>query len=236
MSTPNANDRPAPAAPPPARGAARGGPVGWFLRGGWYPFVVVLSLGMLSFVPFLHAALRTRRPLVWLSLVVYAAAVVALFVLVGRTNVGGYALGLMIVASIHSLVLRTRVWSSDAPARSGAGDHAVDPAVAAVLAGRRRRDEARKIAATDPAMARELRIGRPDLPRSYDDGGLVDLAGAPPAAIAHLCGIGIEHAEEIARARAAGIAFSTVDDVLSVVDIPFPLWERIRDRGVVIPG
>jgi hypothetical protein len=38
----------------------------WFARGGWYLFVVVLSAGTLSFVPFLHAAIRTRTPRAWL--------------------------------------------------------------------------------------------------------------------------------------------------------------------------
>jgi hypothetical protein len=54
-------------------------------------------------------------------------------------------------------------------------------AVCAVLAG------ARSLAAigewaTDapgPVLARELRIGRPDVPRQFDDGGLVDLNHAP---------------------------------------------------------
>jgi hypothetical protein len=49
----------------------RTGPLRWFLRGGWYPFVIVLSLGILSFVPFTHAALRTRQALMWLWTVLY---------------------------------------------------------------------------------------------------------------------------------------------------------------------
>jgi hypothetical protein len=43
-------------------------------------------------------------------------------------------------------------------------------------------------------------------------------------------------ATRIADARAAGIAFTTVDDVFSVVDAPYPLWDRIRDRAGVIAG
>jgi hypothetical protein len=85
-------------------------------------------------------------------------------------------------------------------------------------------------------MARELRIGRPDLPRTYDDGGLVDLNGAPADAIAATCGIDLPFAALITEARANGIHFTTVDDVFSVADIPFPLWDRIRERAVVVTG
>ena len=113
---------------------------------------------------------------------------------------------------------------------------AADPAIAAVLAARARREEARRIVSRDPAMARELGIGRPDLRRAYDDGGLVDLNNAPAEAIAGTCGIDLVHATAITAARTNGIHFVTVDDVFSAADIPFPLWERIRDRAVVVTG
>jgi hypothetical protein len=85
-------------------------------------------------------------------------------------------------------------------------------------------------------MARELRIGRPDLARAYDDGGLVDLGSAPPRAIADLCDIALDHATAITRAREGGITFTGVEEVLALVDIPYPLWDRIRDRAIVVPG
>jgi hypothetical protein len=145
MTTPHPYGPPPPSAAPPATSSAgRTRPVRWFLHGGWYLFVIVLSFGMLSFVPFLHAAVRTRRPLMWLSLALYTAAVVALFTIAGTANVGGSAIGLMIVASVHAVLLRQRVWPSSARATpaSGIADGPVDPAVAAVLAARRRRDDA----------------------------------------------------------------------------------------------
>jgi hypothetical protein len=221
----------------------RAGPLAWFLHGGWYVFVVVPSLGMLSFVPFVHAALRTGRALTWLWAALYIAAVISLFVLAPGTNVGGSMIGLMIVASVHSLVLRRQVWSGTAdrptpigPAPAGPAPGATDPAVAAVLAARARREGARHIVQRDPQMARELHIGRPDLRRAYDDGGLVDLNHAPPQAIAAVCGIDPAVATLITAARARGIPFASVDDVLAVVDVPYPLWDRIRDRAVVVVG
>jgi hypothetical protein len=227
---------------PPSDAATTGrssGPVGWFRRGGWYVFVVVLSLGILSFVPFVHAALRTRRPLMWLWAVLYTAAVITLFNLTPQIDIGGLAVSLMIVAAVHSLVLRRQVWSGTADRRPAPADPVAgttDPAVAAVLAARARRAEARGIAQRDPQMARELHIGRPDLRRAYDDGGLVDLNHAPAQAIAATCGIDLAVATLITDARARGIPFASVDDVFSVVDVPYPLWDRIRDRAVVVTG
>jgi hypothetical protein len=239
---PGPHGRPIQVAPSvPAAARPLRGPLGWFARGGWYLFVVVLSFGTLSFVPFLHAAIRTRKPLMWLWAVLYTAAVVALFILTGKVNVGGFAVGLTIIAAVHSVVLRQQVWPPNAdvqpaPAGLNPGSMPADPAVAAVLAARARREDARRLAAADPQMARELRIGRPDLPRAYNDGGLVDLNSAPADAIANTCGIEIAVATQMVNARAAGITFTTIDDVFSFTNIPFPLWDRIRDRAVVITG
>lgn len=214
-------------------------PLVWFTRGGWYVFVDVGSFGILSWVPALHAALRTGRAIMWLWTVLYVLAVVGVFLTPSSQARGGLAVALMIVSIVHAFILRRQVW--DGPQRPLAAPPppatlpAADPAIGAVLAARARREEARRIAASDPRMARELRIGRPDLSRSYDDGGLVDLGGAPADAIAALCDIDVESARQIVAAREAGVAFTTVDDVFSTVDLPYPLWDRIRDRGVVVP-
>ena len=122
----------------------------------------------------------------WLTAVLYTAAVVTLFAVPREVNIGGYAVGLAIIATVHSVVLRQRVWDGTPAVRPtpAPAPPAADPAVAAVLAARARRDEARRIVSRDPAMARELGIGRPDLRRAYDDGGLVDLNNAPAQAIA----------------------------------------------------
>lgn len=218
---------------PSAAGSHRG-PVQWFLRGGWYLPVILLSLGILSFVPFVHAALRTRRQLHRLAAVLYTAAVITVFLIPTSAAGGGILIGLMIIAFIHAVVLRRQVWAH--PRAADVEPARPDPAVAVVLAARARRVEARRMAAADPLLARELRIGRPDLGPEYDDGGLVDLGGAPPAAMAAVCGIDLALAERIVEVRAAGILIASVDDVLLAADIPYPLWDRIRDRGVVVTG
>jgi hypothetical protein len=43
-------------------------------------------------------------------------------------------------------------------------------------------------------------------------------------------------AQHLVDARAAaGAPFLRVDDAFSYSDVPFPLWDRIRERAVVVP-
>jgi hypothetical protein len=183
----------------------------------------VLSLGILSPAPFAHAAARRGKGWTWP--VVYAAVVVALVFLAQRDDPGNTAgaglIGVIVVAICHLVYLRRQAWRAE-PAQ--------DPAVAAALAARARREEARRIVARDRGLARELRIGRPDLTPEFDDGGLVDLATAPAAVIAQVCGIEHDFAERIVAAR----PLTTVDDAFTLSDIPFPLCDRIRERAVVV--
>ncbi len=219
-------------------------PLQWFAHGGWYFFVVVLSFGILSPIPFAHAAARLRNPLHWLTPVVYIAAVVFAFASTrpnDPSSPGAWiAMTVLLVSVVHLIWLRRQVWpvGGAAPARSRpavAEPATVDPAVAAALAARDRRAGARKIVANDPLLARELKIGRPDLRRDYDDGGLVDLNWAPAAAIADICGIDPGLAGRVVEARTAS-PFTQVDDVFAYVDMPVGLWDRVRDRAVVVTG
>jgi hypothetical protein len=82
----------------------------WFTRGGWYVVVIVGSLSMLSFVPFVHAALRLRRPSAWAFAVLYTAAVVGIFLMPGSRQRGGVAIAVLIVAAVHAVILRRQVW------------------------------------------------------------------------------------------------------------------------------
>jgi hypothetical protein len=231
-------------------GRARG-PWARFTAGGWYFLVVIGSMGMLSAVPFGHAAVRLRAPRVWAATACYAAVAVTISLLLpvravdpegrplpaqdGASPLVGFAiLALVVVACLHLRSVRRRVYDLPPPPGPGGPAHP-DPAVAAALAARARRTEARRLASADPLLARELRIGRPDLPRSYDDGGLVDLNSAPPAVIAGVCDIPLPLAQQIADARArAGVPFLAVDDVFAVTDVPVGLWDRIRDRSLVV--
>jgi DNA uptake protein ComE-like DNA-binding protein len=109
-----------------------------------------------------------------------------------------------------------------------------DPAVARALAARAKREEARRILAKDPSLARDLGIGRPDLGKGFDDGGLVDLNSADAATIARVCEIPQKYAETIVAARGTrGGAYFNVGEALVDVDLPPDVQERLQDRCIV---
>jgi hypothetical protein len=92
-------------------------------------------------------------------------------------------------------------------------------AVAAALTARERRERAREIIASDPALARELRIGRPDLPRQFDDGGLVDVNYVPAPVLVDRLGLSQE-AARVAEARARLGRFSSPAELAVYAELP----------------
>ncbi|WP_258907271.1 hypothetical protein [Actinokineospora sp. UTMC 2448] len=143
---------------------------------------------------------------------------------------GFIVISVVVAACFQLRTLRREVYGLP----PGPGDPApapIDPAVAQVLAARRRREEARALADQDPLMARELGIGRPDLGLAYDDGGLVDLGSAPADTIARVLGLTGPEADRVVAAQGR---FAGVDEMLVLVDLPIGAWDRIRDRGVVV--
>lgn len=223
----------------------------WFARGGWWLPVHVLSFGLLSPVLFAQAATRSRRAVHAATAVLYLVALVTAITLVGTApedaagerqglapDLGGALILLVLLGGLaHLLVVRHQVYGAAAPApRPSAhdgGSHA-DPAIGAALAARSRRAEARRLVREDPLLAREVGVGRPDLPRTYDDGGLVDLNAVPAPVLATVLGIDASLAGRIVAARQAAGRFGAVDEMLVHVDVPIGLWDHVRDRAIVL--
>jgi hypothetical protein len=97
-----------------------------------------------------------------------------------------------------------------------------------------RREYARELMRSDPLLAYELRIGRPDLPRSFDDGGLVDVNHASATAIAYLPDITVELASRIVADRDSVGGFSSVDDMSVILGCPPQMFDRLRDYLVYV--
>jgi hypothetical protein len=245
QSSPNMSGRPATiqAAPARAEGAKS---VGERLAdGGWYFAVTIFTAGFLAAVPFWHAARRLGRPALRRLALAYTAIDAFLVVLMALTppqnpdgssgnptisTIGGMTVvAVVIVGCLQLRGLRREVYGLP-----GTRPTSADPAVARALAARQRRAEARQLRAKDPALARELGIGRPDLGRGYDDGGLVDLNTAPAALIAEVCGIDQAQADAIAAAREArGGAFFNVDEVFVDVAMPPHVQDQLREHAVI---
>ena len=217
------------------------------LAGRWYVVVIVCSFGLLAWLPFVHAGRHLGRPAVTRLAWGYAAAAVVIGTLIAVTPrdthgeiasgtgdtismIGGLlAIATIALGCVQQAELRREVYGGAPPPVR----EQVDPALATALQARQRRADARQLVERDPLLARDLKIGRPDLPRTFDDGGLVDLNSAPAKVIADVCDLDDATGEDITTARPPG-GFMAVDDVFSFTDIPVAAWDVIRDRAVVI--
>ncbi|TDC79436.1 helix-hairpin-helix domain-containing protein [Actinomadura sp. 7K507] len=183
------------------------------------------------------AAVRLRSVPLWLVQPLYLALVVLGFITAGSEDdtTGDMVfiatfVTLVTVGTAHALAIRRKVFSPrEAPV--------ADPLMLAEGEARRRRElrvRAAELASRDPAMAAEMRIGRPDLERAYDDGGLVDVNHAPESALTGILGITPEQAARIVRVRADAGGFVSAEEVAMMADLPPALTPRIAEYGVFL--
>jgi helix-hairpin-helix protein len=211
----------------------------WRLGTILWALLPLLTWGLLAPVPFVHAAVRLRTVQMWLVAAFYTIVWLAVGpagVLVQNPDVneavqGFSQLGLVVAATTHAFVLRERVFPTPGPpAITG------DPVVAAALAARQRREQARAITTRDPALARELRIGRPDLPRQFDDGGLVDVNQVPVQVLVDRLGLSQAEAERVVETRDRLGRFTNPAELAVYAELPEATVEAVRDRLLFLGG
>ncbi|MFC0437130.1 BTAD domain-containing putative transcriptional regulator [Kutzneria buriramensis] len=193
------------------------------LTGWWLVAVPLLSVGFLTWAAFLATATKLRGWPLWASTGGYAGTVVAAFAVKDHpTAVTLLMLVPWLGGTGHGLLVRPQLRRRK------------DPAVREAVANRSRRAEARRLLATDPGLARELRIGRPDLPRRYDDGGLVDVNSVPEDVLSSLGGFTPDQAVRIVSDRELVGGFTSVDDLIARGLVAALAAEAMRDRLVFV--
>ena len=197
----------------------------------------ILTLGLITPFTFAAAALWRRS----LHLLVASAAYIGIFVVMmflwpdidkenGTQSSVGVLLSLLAVVGCgHAFLIRRQVF--DPHGLAGIDNEAV---VEHVRRQRLLRDKARVLAASDPGLAKELRIGRPDLPHQYKDGGLIDVNHASVEALSLLPGITPELAARIERVRAETGGFVSAEELSAVAGLPPALTADLADYAVFI--
>ncbi len=100
-----------------------------------------------------------------------------------------------------------------------------------------KRGEARALAAAQPMMARELGIGRRDIPqRQFDDGGLIDVNHVPAQALTAFTGVTPEFAARIVECREhlGPNGYTSVEELMAQADLPPHLIEEIREYAIFL--
>ena len=200
----------------------------------------VLTFGQLAPIPIIHGAIKLRTWTLWAASVLYTAATIVLWSATTTLTSGPaepvdqadppiwtffLLLGLMVVPTAHALAIRGRVFQREPQ----------QPALLAALQARQRREEAKAIVARDVDLARELRIGRPDLPRQFDDGGLVDLNHVPAPVVVQLLGLSEAEAAQVIEVRDRVGGFVSAEEVIAHTDLSPPRIDGIRERLVFLP-
>ena len=212
--------------------------------------IPIWSIGFLSFVPFLGFAVINRRRRDWVVFGVYLAATIAMIVSLGAVNsssgagaaVGGFIVALAGCAAVHTAGLfrpgrEQAAVPAGAPTGAPAGalagpaslEQANREAVARAKSRLERRKEARRMVAAQPDLARDLKIGRPDLPRDYDDGGLVDVNHVPSAVLSAQLGLTPAEATDVLTARERLGRFTSADELCAYTQLSPDRVDELRD-------
>jgi hypothetical protein len=211
--------------PPERRGGAT--------RSRW-PYISLLPIGLGAWAP-IYAGVRARRAS-WIALgIVWSAIVVAGFVKSSISHSGHSGAddvaGMLIIIGWVGAVATSFMVRNTYERKIGS------PLLAATEAGEERlhdRRRALQIAHENPALAREIGVGRPDRPGAFD-AGLVDVNNAAAGALGALPGIDDKLATRIIEVRSQADGFSSLEDFGTVMDLPGDLIERLREHVVFLP-
>jgi hypothetical protein len=193
---------------------------------------IILPVGLGGFAVLVPGVQR-RKPW-WIVCGLLAIAMVVAAEIAGTgpddDNTAGFFLIIGWVISIVTvLAIRKPFLALEAQPPS-----AWDTGKAAAQRRLKERQEALALLASDPQLAREIGVGRPDQ-RGAQDAGLIDVNHVPAAFIAKLPGFDPALAERVVTIREDVNGFSGLADFGAVADLDGNLVERIRDRAVFLP-
>lgn len=216
----------------------------------WWALSPAYTCGFAAFIPSLHAAIKLRRRNLWYFAAALLVGDVIAWILLSSSssnadgsytptqNVGGVlGIVLAVVGTVQALRIREAVFAeSDAAVENTVAAASVghDAAIASALAARQRRAESVALTVKDPSLARDLMIGRPDLPREYDDGGLVDVNHVPKSILVSSLGFSTDQAQAVIDARDHVGGFVSSDDMSNLANLPPRMVDAIQDRIVTL--
>jgi DNA-binding SARP family transcriptional activator len=197
--------------------------------------VPLLSVGTLTWMVILVYALQRRSKVLIVTAVGYLLLAAAGCAISEATSEEGdpsgwfgIAMFLMMIATLGGS-LHVALLSFVVPSRAQP-----DPRLIVAIEQRARRQQALQLASQYPAVARELNIGRPDLPRVFDDGGLIDINAAPVEVLAALPGMTPHLAQRVVAERQYRGGFASIDDLVSRGAVPPEVANTLREHAVAL--
>jgi hypothetical protein len=196
-----------------------------------WPWISLLPIGLGAWAP-IYAGVRARVRS-WVALgVLWSAVVIA--GIVGASGHNGnnndFAGFLIIVGWVGAVATSFAI-------RSAYDRQMGSPLLEATEAGEQRlhdRQRALALARQNPALAREIGIGRPDRQGAVD-AGLVDVNNASVTALLKLPGVDGEIATAIIETREKLGGFSSLEDMGETLDLAGNTVEGLRGACVFLP-
>ncbi|MDZ5444690.1 MULTISPECIES: AfsR/SARP family transcriptional regulator [Micromonospora] len=203
--------------------------------------VALLSFGMLTWAVVLGYALWRRSRRLALAGVGYFLLVVSMFAIALQEVPDNeelpdseflYLIGAMafcwLVGAGHVLLLNPALWSGVTRLFWTDRQRVAEQQ-------RVRREQARYLLHHYPAARHELYIGRPDLPRTFDDGGLVDVNTVPDQVLVALPGLTGEQRRQIAVDRWRRGPYGSLEELTGRCQLPPAATEPLRDLLLFLP-
>lgn len=195
--------------------------------------IPVATFGLGTVPAMMYAAVRKRSLWQWLAVAGYSAAMVALLA-TGQTDM---MISIMIVVGFgHALAIRR--WTFDIH-KIGSITRLVDRQADEHDAHSAReiaRSNARKVVESDPDLARQLQIGRVDIPdRAFPDGGLVDVNNVPAKPLADATGLSMRLARRIVESRPPSNGFVSTADISVTLDLSPYALDHVDDYLIFLP-
>jgi Helix-hairpin-helix motif len=195
-----------------------------------WPFFSLVPLGLGAWAP-IYAGVKARRG-TWSALgAIWSAIVVAGWVISTQHRHANSFAGFVIILGWIGAIATS---FSIRPAYDRQMDSPLEAATETGQARMRERANAIEMARRNPALAREIGIGRPDLPGTTD-AGLVDVNNASVTALLKLPGVDGDLATEIVETREKVDGFSSLEDLGETLDLDGGLVERLRGQVVFLP-
>ena len=147
------------------------------------------------------------------------------------------AIGLLVAGIVLALRWRGTLFPPVVSNRIAMLNATLVPApVAQAQARRALRQQYRDLALRDPALAREIGVGRPHLGRELDDGGLLDLNSVPAETLVRVAELTEEQAAEVVRLRTERQGLTTVDELVVYGQLPPMVVDHLREYAVFLPA
>ncbi|TQJ25273.1 DNA-binding SARP family transcriptional activator [Micromonospora sp. A202] len=199
----------------------------------------LLSFGTGTWLVMLAYAVRRRSRRLGLAAVGYLLTAVLLVFMIATDDLekedsaaeAFLGLGVLclcwLVGALHVLLLNRWVWGrvTGRPQAAQACDEE----------RRVRREQARNLLHRYPSARLEFAIGRPDLPRGFDDGGLVDINAVPDHVLATLPGLTDAQRRQVAMDRWVRGPYASMEELAARCALPLAVVDGLRGVLLFLP-